>query len=459
MNQIRIVNETQVAGFTLVEIPTVIVIIGILASIAIPAITAALRAAKETAIRVEIDVMSQSLEAYKLEHGDYPPDFSDWDAVERHFRNAFPGIDNNELRILSQFTHYNSMMQRTGEATGSPPADPRPNSGAAAGFDHYPHAIDRAEALVFCLGGYSKDKKFPLTGQGGPLVKMSSAPPAEPDGDADDYTYFQYNSEREEGFFDFDPPQLTVALVTPTGGGAPFAYSNDEGAAFGATSSNDLGFVYHPDPFPAYRPVGSEMPIVYFSSTSYQRAFGVMPTATTGGIAWNGSNTNIHHFSSVYMPAASSPGGSALTGAARPYASNIVDTTPPTTMAGFPIPSASTVLQFVQDSKFQLISAGLDNNYGGTLARDGAAPSLAGVGPAARGIGVFPSGEAYNPLFAFSPSGDFVTISASGKFQDDLVIGSVYLSPPNQAYTLYSAQPQLDNITNFSTRTLESDLP
>ena len=152
-------GSTSSSGFTLVEVLTVIVIIGILAGIAIPAINAALRGARNTAIRTDVDVLSQAIEAYKLQHGAYPPDFSDWAAVERHFRKAFPSIDNNELRILAQFTHYNSNSQRT---NGTGTSDPRTSSA----FDHFPHAIDRAEALVLCLGGFSSDKKKPFTGPG-----------------------------------------------------------------------------------------------------------------------------------------------------------------------------------------------------------------------------------------------------------------------------------------------------
>ncbi len=434
MKNIRSQTTRTADGFTLVELLTVIVIIGILAGIAIPAITGALRTAKEAAIRTEIDVMSQAMEAYKLEHGDYPPDFSDWDAVETHFRKAFPSIDNNELRILAQFTHYNSSMERC-DSGGT--ADPR----TSAAFDHYPHAIDRAEALVLCLGGFSKDKKLPFTGQGGPLVKISSAPAAEPDGTNDDFTFFQFNSERETGFFDFDPPQLSVSLLGPAG--APFAYSNDEGATIGGTSTNSLGIVYHPDPFPTYHPAGSTMPMVYFSSRSYAQAWGVAPTSTTGAIAWNSGNSNIHHFLNLYLPA----GAIAETGVARPYVSNVVDTTKPSTMSGFTVAPASTVLQFAEDNKFQIVSAGLDDCYGGIVS--------AGVGGGVPGISVFPSGEYYNPFATFTPSGAFATISSVDKYQDDLCLQKQY----SGSSVYRSSQPQLDNVTNFSSRTLGSDLP
>lgn len=416
-------------GFTLVEILTVIVIIGILAAISVPAIGVAMRRAKTTAIRVEIDVMSQAIAAYHLEHGDYPPDFYDWNQVERHFRKAFPDIDDNELRILSQFTHYNSSFQRVGEASGTPPEDPRLSGN---GFDHYPHAIDRAEALVFCLGGFSADKKRPFTGSGGPLVKRTDAAfSAEPNNmDADDYLAYQYNTEREVGQFEFKAEQLSTVVVESTATINAFAYSRDEAptlnAAAGITVSqvnNGLGLVYYPDPFPTCLVGSSELPIVYFSKQNYDAAWGYDSSA----LAWDGGG-NEDHSQNVYLP----NGNAIETGVARPYVTDIADTTPPTTIRGISV-TAPKVLQFAEANKFQLISAGLDSNYGGLIST--------GWGTGAAPVGIFPSGGYYSPFLATAP--------VTTKYQDDL----------QNASKLYGAQPQLDNVTNFSTSTLEADLP
>ncbi|MFK8112773.1 MAG: type II secretion system protein [Rubripirellula sp.] len=442
MNQYPYQAKRPAKGFTLVELLVVIAIIGILAGLVIPAVTSALSTAKETAIRLELDVMSQAMEAYKLQHGEYPPDFGDWNKVETHFRKAFPNIDNNELRILSQFTHYNSSWERSGDGTGGP-VDPRTVPGS---YSHYPHAIDRAEALVLCLGGYSNDKKRPLTGQGGPLVLVSGVTlPTTPT--ASDYLLYQFNSEREVGFFEFDQEGMSLQLYNsggPLGASVPYVYTGAENRGGTVTtapiSDNLLGLRYYPDPFPTYHPPGSDLPIVYFSSRDYELAWGNAITA-----AWNPSGANNHHSQSLYLPSA--PTANFLdTGVARPYASNSVDTTPPTTIRGITV--AGTVLKFAEEGKFQLISAGLDSNYGGIL-------GATSWGAGSSGIGVYPSGEYYNPFASFSPAGAFPTVSSISKFQDDLCINRQYGGPQ----TTYSAQPQLDNVTNFATRSLQSDLP
>ena len=77
-------------GFTLVEVLVVIVIIGILSAIAIPAITNAIATGKTTKMRMEISALEQAIERYRDKYGDYPPDFSNWTVVERHYRKAFP---------------------------------------------------------------------------------------------------------------------------------------------------------------------------------------------------------------------------------------------------------------------------------------------------------------------------------------------------------------------------------
>ncbi len=416
------------AGFTLVEILTVIVIIGILAGIAIPAINRALITAKEAAIRTEVDVVGQALEAYRLEYNAYPPDFSDWAKVEKHYRKAFPNIDDSELKLLAQYTFLDNSYNRVSlDATG---AGRNPDPRALPAYRYYRQCMDPAEALVFCLGGYSSNAKRPFTGEGGPLSLISS-----PGGSVTaDYGLYQYNSARENGYFDI-AEGLTVSVFNAGGGGpnpalagSPYTFSDDEFAA--TTTGSNLQDMYSTrapsgafasirflaDPFPVYSSNGDSGPLVYFNSDNYSDTFS--PPTIAGG--WmTGAGAGLFHTLNIYMH----PANDLERGVARPYLTDNLDT------------NAGGYL-WAEPNKYQIISAGLDGSYGGTVAAGtatAAAPAAAGV------VTRFPSGA-----FADFSGADSRTPTPN-KYEDPEAI--------------YGAEkPQLDNITNFSTRTLESDL-
>ncbi|MCC9644421.1 prepilin-type N-terminal cleavage/methylation domain-containing protein [Rhodopirellula sp. JC740] len=420
---------TSRSAFTLVEMLVVIGIIGILAGILIPAIGGAVGTARDTAIRMELDVIDQALEAYKLKYGDYPPDFYRWTEVERHFRKAFPDINDTELRILAQFTHVNDSLDRCG---GSGVSDPR-TSGA---FAHYPHAIDRAEALMFCLGGYSSDKKRPLTGQGGPLVLVASASYPLSASDSD-YQLFQYNSDRDNAFFDFNSSRNSIEVVdgsgtfNPLGLSAPYAYSDDE------SSPNSMGFAQLFDPFPVAYPGVSELPVAYFSSDNYQYAWG---SSAQGGLSWQAAGQP--HLLNVYAP----PGDREDVGIAQVHVSERQDTTPKSTMGGLTVVAAGAY-EFIEPKRFQLVSAGRDNNYGGFYVPPGSSGYVI-ASP------MFPSGRFFSPFgLPTAISGSPANVSDIDKYQDGFAYEKSVGSSP------YTSQPMLGNITNFSTSTLESDLP
>ena len=90
------------SGFTLVEMLTVVVIIGILASFLVVAVQAARKKAKIFLIHQEVMQLDAAVKDMKNDYGDYPPDFSDWStpgtlgstsdspAVDRWLLKAFP---------------------------------------------------------------------------------------------------------------------------------------------------------------------------------------------------------------------------------------------------------------------------------------------------------------------------------------------------------------------------------
>lgn len=77
-------------GFTLVELLTVIVILGVLMGLITTAAIRARLTAKNGAVVMEIAQIADALEAYAQQYGEYPPDFTDQNRVLSHLRVRFP---------------------------------------------------------------------------------------------------------------------------------------------------------------------------------------------------------------------------------------------------------------------------------------------------------------------------------------------------------------------------------
>lgn len=70
------------AGFTLVEILIVVVILGILAAIVIPQFTSASESAKSSSLVSQLQTIRSQLELYQVQHnGDYPDLVTDWTQI------------------------------------------------------------------------------------------------------------------------------------------------------------------------------------------------------------------------------------------------------------------------------------------------------------------------------------------------------------------------------------------
>ena len=59
-------------GLTLVELLLVVIILGVIATIAIPRITASSDTAKQNACATNIDIMNSQIELYRADKGSYP---------------------------------------------------------------------------------------------------------------------------------------------------------------------------------------------------------------------------------------------------------------------------------------------------------------------------------------------------------------------------------------------------
>jgi general secretion pathway protein G len=61
------------AGFTLVELLVVVVVIGILVALLVPAVMGGIRRARDAQTSAEIQTIAQSLQSFKTKYGDFPP--------------------------------------------------------------------------------------------------------------------------------------------------------------------------------------------------------------------------------------------------------------------------------------------------------------------------------------------------------------------------------------------------
>lgn len=71
----RVLNRE--GGFTLIELMIVMLIIGILASIAIPSYLASLKSAKEAVLKEDLHVMRDAIDSYTMDKGKAPQSLDD----------------------------------------------------------------------------------------------------------------------------------------------------------------------------------------------------------------------------------------------------------------------------------------------------------------------------------------------------------------------------------------------
>ena len=211
-------KHIQRGGFTLVEMLTVIVIIGILAGLVVGASVAVRNAARRAIIITEIKQLEMALQTYKSEMGEYPPDFAFCERddevgeeararVVRHLRKAWP-----RMRLTGttdeQFAKF---LTACGVTAG-------PN----------PDQLNPSTALAFWLGG-------PLI-DGQPRGFHSD--PADP---------FNLGEPRTKPYFDFDKNRLMgyqffPAKIQPA---SPYVYFRPVkiGAKYEYGAVNDTTFI------------------------------------------------------------------------------------------------------------------------------------------------------------------------------------------------------------------------
>lgn len=366
-------------AFTLVELLVVITIIGIIAGLALPALYGVFTRGKATAMRMEVESLTNAIEEYRSKYGDYPPDFSDWNVVQRHYRKAFPRMLPGELLRLQFLTDVDTSNDTA-------------TSGTAAAHD--PTKMDRAEAIVWALGGFSSNPQLPFTGAGGPLEQISATATA---------VVFQVNLDRDNRLFDFDNSKMNLSKVDSA---ATISLTN----RYESLEDNDL--------FPAYGATKENAPYVYFDARTYRFNAGTDAAPNFNGYA----STDF--------------------GQVRPYVSAIANA-----RSGSPPPAfvsrveALSSWQFVNEDSFQIISPGLDGVFGTRANHD-----VDGDSTDDPIYFQYPTGKAIAGVYgsSYTLPGDLLVPNVNS-FQETSVFGA-------------AIENQTDNITSFSNVQIGDDV-
>ncbi len=403
-------------GFTLVELLVVISIIVIIMGIAVPAVMNALTSAKVSAMQTELTAMEQGIEAYKNKYGDYPPDFSSWNLIQRHYLKIFPDIDANELLLLYRLCDI--------------VVDNDPSNQMDGQYDDaFPGSVmDRAEALVWSLGGFSSDPGHPFTGTGGPLVAIVPNPSTDPDP-----TEYQYNTERDNRLVDFEAARLSVVPFDPASGGLSFANRTRSGdeplPSFNTGSLPAVFFTF--DLFPSYVLQQDASPAVYFDARTYGYVDTSVNPASTNFNGYARYVDNANDIDAV-RPVYSETPNPALT--AGPYGT---------------LPASVAAWRFMNPQTFQVLAPGIDRRYGAITDIDGATGGPANT----------------EPVYFQYPSGGLIRADDAATNPQQLQIPNISrydLTAPNTTYPgLQQRENQfLDNLGNFTTqKTVGDDLP
>lgn len=158
-------------GFTLVELLVVITIIGILAALITVAAVGALKAARRTEIKAEVNQLDGGFNEVKNKTTAFPPNCQTDNTgpiieattladLKKYMKVAFPRHQEPDI-LLARLA---GRIYNTANGTTTHVPEEKPMAGG----------MSAGEAMVFWLGGFSSDPKYPISGEGGPSYQINT---------------------------------------------------------------------------------------------------------------------------------------------------------------------------------------------------------------------------------------------------------------------------------------------
>jgi prepilin-type N-terminal cleavage/methylation domain-containing protein len=259
-------------AFTLVELLVVITIIGILAALIVTAAVGAMGKAQETRIKAEINQLDAALREYKNKNTAFPPNCQTDDTNLTVEPDSSP-TPINELQVFNDLKkHLKQVAPRHQESddllrviAGLPAQDTARYNKILAG------GISAGEAIVFWLGGFSSDPKYPISGEGGPSYPgtAAAADPIESRKWVFPFEVTRLAPRTDDKFFDEEYERFII-------------YTDPKG-------------IQRRINFWQYTPRGSEQPYLYFDTSRYQPIATMDPPAATDP-ADMGFRLHVHAF-------------------------------------------------------------------------------------------------------------------------------------------------------------------
>jgi prepilin-type N-terminal cleavage/methylation domain-containing protein len=320
-------NPKSRLAFTLVELLVVITIIGILAALLTVAAVGALKTARRAETKAELNQMDGGFNEVKNKSTAFPP----------NCQTDGSGGTNpiNEARVFADLKRY---MKLAFPRHQEPPeliaalVGLNPDGTSIGAGQRMAGGLTAGEAVVFWLGGFSQDPRFPISGEGGPSYPVVDAKAGINIAAADRYQADPIESRK----------WVFPCKVDRLGPRSADGYFDESKNRFYEYQLNPPSGPKRRINFWQYTPRRSEQPYLYFDTSRYAPATSgtdsTDPPAATA-ITGFGDTPSVPFYAFAFKK--------------RSDASN-----------------ASSALQFINPDKFQIIHCGINDRWDQETFRD-----------------------------------------------------------------------------------------